>query len=96
MPRRRDPRAAGHGDYELFAGAADAPGMIPAEAAPGESAETAVAVATLTQTAKAVVEGAFSPLWVRGEVSDFKAHRNGHWYFTLRDDAAQIRCGVWS
>ena len=22
------------------------------------------------------------PLWVRGEVSDFKAHRNGHWYFS--------------
>ena len=32
-----------------------------------------------------VIEGAFIPLWVRGEVSDFKAHRNGHWYFCLRD-----------
>ena len=36
------------------------------------------------------------PLWVRGEVSDFKAHRNGHWYFCLRDRAAQMRCVVWS
>ena len=35
----------------------------------------------LTQTAKDVVEGAFPPVWVRGEISDFKAHRNGHWYF---------------
>jgi exodeoxyribonuclease VII large subunit len=33
---------------------------------------------------------------VRGEVSDFKAHRNGHWYFCLRDESAQIRCVVWS
>jgi exodeoxyribonuclease VII large subunit len=43
-----------------------------------------------------VLEGAFMPLWVRGEVSDFKAHRNGHWYFCLRDRSAQIRCVVWS
>jgi exodeoxyribonuclease VII large subunit len=33
---------------------------------------------------------------VRGEVTDFKAHRNGHWYFCLRDRSAQIRCVVWS
>ena len=51
---------------------------------------------TLTQTAKDVIEGAFPPLWVRGEVSDFKAHRNGHWYFCLRDASAQIECVVWS
>ena len=42
-------------------------------------------VSTLTQTARDILEGAFMPLWVRGEVSDFKAHRNGHWYFCLRD-----------
>ena len=36
------------------------------------------------------------PLWVRGEVSDFKAHRNGHWYFCLRDEDAQLRCVAWS
>ncbi len=42
------------------------------------------------------MEGAFPPLWVRGEVSDFKAHRNGHWYFALRDAEAQVRCVVWS
>jgi exodeoxyribonuclease VII large subunit len=50
----------------------------------------------LTRIAKDVVEGAFMPLWVRGEVSDFKAHRNGHWYFCLRDDSSQLRCVVWS
>jgi len=62
----------------------------------GESAQQAIAVSTLTETAKAVLEGAFTPLWVRGEVSDFKAHRNGHWYFCLRDATAQVRCVVWS
>jgi len=66
------------------------------ETFPGASAGSAISVSTLTQTAKDVVEGAFIPLWVRGEISDFKSHRNGHWYFSLRDLSSQLRCVVWS
>ncbi|HEX8848893.1 MAG TPA: exodeoxyribonuclease VII large subunit [Gemmatimonadaceae bacterium] len=65
-------------------------------AAPGESMETAIPVSILNQTAKEVLQGAFPKLWVSGEVSDFKRHRNGHWYFCLGDGEAQIRCVVWS
>lgn len=63
---------------------------------PGSSAASAVAISTLTSTVKDLLEGAFLPLWVRGEISDFKAHRNGHWYFCLRDASSQIRCVVWA
>jgi exodeoxyribonuclease VII large subunit len=63
---------------------------------PGASPRAAIAVSTLTETAKDVLEGAFIPLWVRGEVTDFKSHRNGHWYFSLRDRTSQLRCVVWS
>ena len=63
---------------------------------PGATPAAAVTIVALTRTAQAVVEGAFAPLWIRGEVSDFKAHRNGHWYFCLRDDEAQLKCVVWS
>jgi exodeoxyribonuclease VII large subunit len=66
------------------------------DAFPGASAGSAISVSTLTQTAKDVLEGAFIPLWVRGEISDFKSHRNGHWYFSLRDVSSQLRCVVWS
>ena len=66
------------------------------EQIPGASPASAVSVATLTQTTKDVLEGAFLPLWVRGEISDFKAHRNGHWYFCLRDASAQVKCVVWA
>ena len=66
------------------------------EGFPGASPGSAIAVSTLTQTVKDVVEGAFIPLWVRGEISDFKSHRNGHWYFCLRDLSSQIRCVVWA
>jgi exodeoxyribonuclease VII large subunit len=66
------------------------------ESIPGASPASAVDVSTLTQTVKDVLEGAFVPLWVRGEVCDFKAHRNGHWYFALRDGRSQVRCVVWA
>jgi len=66
------------------------------ESFPGASPASAIAVSTLTQTVKDVVEGAFMPLWVRGEISDFKSHRNGHWYFCLRDMSSQLRCVVWA
>ena len=67
-----------------------------ASTVPGGTPGSAVSIAALTETARAVLEGAFMPLWVRGEVSDFKSHRNGHWYFCLRDEHAQVRCVVWS
>jgi exodeoxyribonuclease VII large subunit len=77
----------------LMAEAGDEARMV---AAPGENPAAAISVATLTRTVKDVLEGAFPPLWVRGEVSDFKQHRNGHWYFSLRDQDASLRCVVWA
>jgi exodeoxyribonuclease VII large subunit len=49
-------------------------------------------VGDVTRRARAVVEGGLGPLWVRGEISGFKAWQSGHWYFTLRDRTAQLRC----
>lgn len=63
---------------------------------PGESPLAPIDVATLTAATRDILEGALPPLWVRGEIVGFKEHRNGHWYFTLKDDAAQIRCVVWA
>jgi exodeoxyribonuclease VII large subunit len=62
----------------------------------GGSPERAISVSTLTRTAKDIVEGAFPPLWVRGEVANFSKHRNGHWYFSLRDASARVRCVMWA
>lgn len=63
---------------------------------PGGSPEQALTVAQLTTLAKEILEGAFPPIWIKGEVSNFTAHRNGHWYFSLRDATAQLSCVVWS
>jgi len=49
----------------------------------------------LARAARRVVEQSIGPLWVRGEVSGLKAYASGHWYFTLCDTQAQIRCVMW-
>lgn len=56
------------------------------------SPEGAWTVTQVTRRARTVVEAGLAPLWVRGEVSGFKAWQSGHWYFALRDRSAQIRC----
>jgi exodeoxyribonuclease VII large subunit len=66
------------------------------DAIPGADPTSAIAVSAVTNIARDILEGAFRPIWVRGEVTNFKAHRNGHWYFTLRDRMAQMRAVVWS
>lgn len=63
---------------------------------PGLSPESAISVATLTLATRDIIEGAVEPLWIRGEVVGLKEHRKGHWYFTLKDENAQIRCVMWA
>lgn len=59
------------------------------------SAEGAWTVGQVTRRARDVIEAGLPPLWVRGEVTGFKAYQSGHWYFTLRDANAQLRCVMW-
>ena len=33
--------------------------------------------------------------WIQGEVSNMTRAASGHWYFTLKDDGAQLRCVMW-
>ena len=64
--------------------------------APGITRDNAISVSDLTTETRALIESGLQPVWVRGEISDFKRHRSGHWYFSLRDEGAQIRCVVWA
>ncbi|MGB7344038.1 MAG: exodeoxyribonuclease VII large subunit, partial [Pirellulaceae bacterium] len=57
--------------------------------------ERAISVSDLTLHIKAMVEELFPPLWVAGEISDLVRARSGHVYFTLKDDASQIRAVMW-
>ena len=52
-------------------------------------------VRDLTASVKRLVDASFGPLWVRGEVLQCRTPGSGHWYFVLRDSAAQVRCCMW-
>jgi exodeoxyribonuclease VII large subunit len=62
---------------------------LPLDLEPRERPST---VSEVVEAARRVVEHALPPLWVEGEISNFKAYPSGHWYFTLKDRAAQLRC----
>jgi len=49
-------------------------------------------VRELNLAAKQLIEGGLPLLWVRGEISNFVSAASGHWYFSLKDEAAQVRC----
>jgi exodeoxyribonuclease VII large subunit len=51
-------------------------------------------VSQLTAQVRGVVEAQFPLVWVVGEVSNFTRATSGHWYFTLKDAQAQIRCAM--
>lgn len=53
-----------------------------------------ITVSELNRHAKAVLEQTFPLQWVAGEISNFTRAASGHWYFTLKDGQAQVRCAM--
>jgi exodeoxyribonuclease VII large subunit len=53
--------------------------------------ENIYTVTRLTEEIKELLEGEFPYLWVEGEISNFRVPPSGHYYFTLKDNACQIR-----
>lgn len=51
-------------------------------------------VSRLVRETRAVLEGSFPLLWVEGEISNLARPASGHIYFTLKDEAAQVRCAM--
>ena len=55
-------------------------------------AETAITVAELNRQARLLLERGIARLWVQGEISNLARPASGHFYFSLKDETAQIRC----
>ena len=55
---------------------------------------TVLSVSALNRLARDVMEKALPLMWVRGELSNFTSAGSGHWYFTLKDANAQVRCAM--
>ncbi|MEI8351486.1 MAG: exodeoxyribonuclease VII large subunit [bacterium] len=52
-------------------------------------------VTELTRQLRSVVEGQFGAVGVEGELSNVRQPPSGHCYFTIKDEAAQIRAVIW-
>lgn len=51
-------------------------------------------VSRLNQTVRLLLEREVGQVWISGEISNFTQPASGHWYFTLKDDTAQVRCAM--
>lgn len=51
-------------------------------------------VSRLNRTVRGLLEDVFAQVWVEGEISNLRRISSGHWYFTLKDDQAQVGCAM--
>jgi exodeoxyribonuclease VII large subunit len=51
-----------------------------------------LSVSALLRSVRETLERRFPLAWISGEISNFRPASSGHWYFTLKDEAAQVDC----
>jgi exodeoxyribonuclease VII large subunit len=51
-----------------------------------------LSVSALLRSVRETLERRFPLAWIGGEISNFRPASSGHWYFTLKDEAAQVDC----
>ena len=51
-------------------------------------------VSRLNREVRSVLERGLGVIWVEGELSNFSEPASGHWYFSLKDRGAQLRCAM--
>ncbi len=61
---------------------------------PNSLPQQALSVSELNRQVKRLLEISFRQVWVKGELSSFSRPSSGHWYFSLKDERAQIRCAM--
>ena len=63
---------------------------------PGLSADNRdiYTVSRLNREVRTLLERGLASLWLEAEVSNFAHPSSGHWYFSLKDSGAQIRCAM--
>src|SRR5690606_22668209 len=70
------------------------PAMTLFDPIPGGHDRDILSVSQLNRRAKQLLETHLPLLWVEGELSNLSQPSSGHWYFTLKDRGAQLRCAM--
>ena len=63
---------------------------------PASAPDDVQSVSELARQVRSVLDGSFESVWVRGELSGFRAYGSGHWYFSIKDDDAQLKCAMFA
>lgn len=69
-----------------------APPSSPASTTLRGAPDRVLTVSALARSVRDLLERQLPLVWVTGEISNFTAARSGHWYFSLKDAGAQVRC----
>ena len=67
----------------------------PPPTAPPRAERDVYSVSRLNREVRLLLETGLPVLWLEGELSNFAAPASGHWYFSLKDAGAQVRCAMW-
>lgn len=67
---------------------------IPAFQQQQDTGSRVLSVSSLNRLARGLLEDCFPSVSVEGEISNLALPGSGHWYLTLKDDGAQIRCAM--
>jgi exodeoxyribonuclease VII large subunit len=51
-------------------------------------------ISRLNREARTLLERGLGSVWLVGEISNLSRPSSGHWYFSLKDEAAQVRCAM--
>jgi len=71
------------------------PPDAPRAATPVRAERDVYSVSRLNKEVRLLLESGLPILWLEGELSNFAAPASGHWYFSLKDSTAQVRCAMW-
>ena len=76
-------------------GAEDPPPSASSDPVPSISEPVVWTVSEINQAVRSLLEEKLPPLWIAGEVANWKRAGSGHCYFTLKDESSQLRCVMW-
>lgn len=64
------------------------------EVAPTAPTREVFSISQLNAQARMLLERGLGTVWLEGEISNLARPASGHWYFSLKDEAAQVRCAM--
>ena len=69
--------------------------MMTTDATPPD-ARRILTPSALNRLVRELIEGALPLVWIEGEISNFVRAASGHWYFSLKDAGAEVRCAMFA